>query len=151
LKVYRVPVGFHDAYVAAPSQKAALEAWGSDSNLFAQGITEQVSDPELMKEALDRPGEVIKKLRGDAGEQMRAAGKGRRTSGKVAKVAKEAERRRRAREKAEAELAAIEARRHTELAELRREEEKLAKRRRDLERGYNEERQRLKRLLSENT
>lgn len=28
LKVYRTPIGFHDAYVAAPSQKAALKAWG---------------------------------------------------------------------------------------------------------------------------
>jgi hypothetical protein len=27
LKVFRTPIGFHDAYVAAPSQKAALEAW----------------------------------------------------------------------------------------------------------------------------
>ena len=31
LKVYRTPIGFHDAYVAAPSQKAALDAWGSDA------------------------------------------------------------------------------------------------------------------------
>jgi hypothetical protein len=27
LKVYRTPIGFHDALVAAASQKAALEAW----------------------------------------------------------------------------------------------------------------------------
>ena len=26
LKVYRTPIGFHDAYVAAPSKKAALRA-----------------------------------------------------------------------------------------------------------------------------
>jgi hypothetical protein len=26
LKVFRTPIGFHDAYVAAPSRKAALEA-----------------------------------------------------------------------------------------------------------------------------
>lgn len=56
LKVYRTPIGFHDAYVAAPSQKEALVAWGSDSNLFAQKIAEEVSDPELMKEPLARPG-----------------------------------------------------------------------------------------------
>ena len=48
LKVFRTPIGFHDAYVAAPSQKAALEAWGAEGNLFAQGIAEQVIDPELM-------------------------------------------------------------------------------------------------------
>ena len=38
LKVFRTPIGFHDAYVAAPSQKAALEAWGADSNIFAQTL-----------------------------------------------------------------------------------------------------------------
>jgi hypothetical protein len=40
LKVYRTPIGFHDAYVAAPSKKAALEASGSDANLFVRGIAE---------------------------------------------------------------------------------------------------------------
>ena len=52
LKVFRTPIGFHDAYVAAPSQKAALEAWGADGNLFAQGIAEQVTDPDVMEEPL---------------------------------------------------------------------------------------------------
>ncbi len=59
LKVFRTPIGFHDAYVAAPSQKAALEAWGADGNLFAQGIAEQVTDPELMEEPLASPGKVL--------------------------------------------------------------------------------------------
>ena len=44
LKVYRTPIGFHDAYVAAPSQKAALAAWGADANLFARGSAEQVTE-----------------------------------------------------------------------------------------------------------
>ena len=35
LKVYSTPIGFHDALVAAPSQKAALEAWGAGTNLFS--------------------------------------------------------------------------------------------------------------------
>ena len=34
LNVYRTHIGFDDLIVAAPSQKAALEAWGSSSNLF---------------------------------------------------------------------------------------------------------------------
>ena len=50
LKVYRTPIGFHDAYVAAPSQKAALQAWGSDANLFARGVAELVTDPALTAE-----------------------------------------------------------------------------------------------------
>ena len=70
LKVFRTPIGFHDAYVAAPSQKAALEAWGADSNIFAQGIAEQVTDPRLMEEALANPGKVIKKVRGSADEHL---------------------------------------------------------------------------------
>lgn len=76
LKVYRTPIGFHDVYVAAPSQKAALQAWASDSDLFAHRIAEQVTDPELIKEPLTRPGEIIRKLRGTADEQVEALEKG---------------------------------------------------------------------------
>jgi hypothetical protein len=74
LKVYRMAVGFHDAYVAAASQKAAIEAWGSDKDVFARGMAEQVDDPALMEEPLARPGEVVKRLRGTAAEQMAALG-----------------------------------------------------------------------------
>ena len=74
LKVFRTPIGFHDAYVAAPSQKAALEAWGADSNLFAQGVAEVVTDPDLTEAPLKRPGEVIRVLRGTADEQVAALG-----------------------------------------------------------------------------
>lgn len=73
LKVYRTPIGFHDAYVAAPSQKAALAAWGADANLFARGMAEVVTDPALTAEPLARPGEVIRRLRGTAAEQLAAA------------------------------------------------------------------------------
>ncbi len=72
LKVYRTPIGFHDAYVAAPSQKAAMEAWGSDKDLFSRGEAELVTDPELAAEPLARPGAVIKRLRGTAAEQIAA-------------------------------------------------------------------------------
>ncbi len=75
LKVFRTAIGFHDAYVAAPSQKAALEAWGTDSNLFAAGAAEAVTDPALTKEPLERPGEVVRRLRGSADEQIAALGK----------------------------------------------------------------------------
>ena len=73
LKVYRTPIGFHDAYVAAPSQKAALAAWGSDADLFARGVAEVVTDEALTAEPLARPGEVVKRLRGTADEQLAAA------------------------------------------------------------------------------
>jgi hypothetical protein len=72
LKVYRTPIGFHDAYVAAPSQRAALAAWGVDHNLFAKGMADVVTDPDLAKEPLSKPGTVIKRLRGTAEEQLAA-------------------------------------------------------------------------------
>ena len=72
LKVYRTVAGFHDAYVAAPSQKAALKAWGSDRDLFARGIAEQVTDPALTAEPLAAPGTVVKRSRGTSAEQIAA-------------------------------------------------------------------------------
>ena len=72
LKVYRTAAGFHDAYVAAPSQKAALAAWGSDHDLFARGIAELVTDPDLSAEPLASPGVVIKRSRGTSAEQIAA-------------------------------------------------------------------------------
>ncbi|MEG3087631.1 hypothetical protein [Sphingomonas sp. PB4P5] len=72
LKVYRTPIGFHDAYVAAPSKKAALRAWGSAKDLFARGAAELVTDPALMAAPLAEPGVVIKRSRGTAAEQIAA-------------------------------------------------------------------------------
>src|SRR5215210_5394433 len=140
LKVYRTPIGFHDAFVAAPSQKAALEAWGSESNLFAAGAAEQVTDPALMEAALARPGEVVRVLRGSVDEQVAALGK----IGKAKKEgpspqpspargrgSKKREKRaprpsRAAVDKAEAALAKVEARHRAALDKLRAEEAALA-------------------------
>lgn len=72
LKVYRRPAGFYDAYVAAPSQQAALEAWGSDRNLFTRGIAEQITDEGLMREPLNNPGQIVRRSRGTAAEQLAA-------------------------------------------------------------------------------
>lgn len=72
LKVYRTPAGFDDAYVAAVSQKAALEAWGSERDLFARGIAELVTDPALTAEPLASPGVVVKHSRGTTAEQIKA-------------------------------------------------------------------------------
>lgn len=67
LKVFRTPIGFHDAYVAAPSQKAALAAWGSSADLFARGVAERVTNEALMREPLASPGKIVRRLReGDA-------------------------------------------------------------------------------------
>jgi hypothetical protein len=87
LKVYRTPIGFHDAYVAAPSMKAALKAWGTTKNLFSRGAAEMVTDPKLTNEPLARPGEVIKLARGSAAEHRKAAGSGDKAVGKGKAVA----------------------------------------------------------------
>jgi hypothetical protein len=72
LKVYRTAAGFYDAYVAAPSQKAALKAWGSERDLFARGIAEMVTDPALTAKPLASPGTVVKLSRGTTAEQIAA-------------------------------------------------------------------------------
>ena len=85
LKVFRTPIGFHDAYVAAPNRKAALEAWGAEANLFARGVAEQVTDPKLTAEPLRHPGKVIRVSRGDFRAQLQALGPRRTPAGSEAK------------------------------------------------------------------
>jgi hypothetical protein len=78
LKVFRAPIGFDDAYVAAPSRKAALAAWGSDADLFARGVAEEVTEAALMAAPLAEPGKVIRVSRGDLAAQLKALGPRRR-------------------------------------------------------------------------
>lgn len=73
LKVFQTPVGFFDALVAAPSRKAALEAWGARGDLFSIAEAHEVTDPDLIAEALAKPGEVIRKPRGDEAALVAAA------------------------------------------------------------------------------
>lgn len=87
LKVFRTSTGFHDAYVAASSRKAALAAWGADADLFARGVAEEVTDPKLMKAPLAQPGEVIRLSRGDLSTQLKALGP-KRKPGSRKRVAK---------------------------------------------------------------
>ena len=87
LKVFRTPIGFHDAYVAVPSRKAALAAWGSDADLFARGVAEEVTDPKLAKEPLAHPGEVIKLSRGDLPAHLKALPKRKRAKAREAEPA----------------------------------------------------------------
>jgi hypothetical protein len=48
LKTYQTSLGFFDLAMAAPSMKAALEAWGADSNLFHQGAAKESHDPDVI-------------------------------------------------------------------------------------------------------
>ncbi|MCX7282746.1 MAG: hypothetical protein NTX28_01655 [Novosphingobium sp.] len=74
LKVFRTSAGFEDVYVAATSRKAALAAWGTDKDLFARGAADLVTDPELVKQVLARPGEVIRLSRATLAQHLSAAG-----------------------------------------------------------------------------
>lgn len=78
LKVFRTAIGFDDAYVAAPSRKAALAAWGADADLFARGVAEEVTDAKLSQAPLARPGEVIRVSRGGLSEHLKALPKRKR-------------------------------------------------------------------------
>lgn len=131
LKVFRTAAGFHDAYVAAPSRKAALAAWGADVDLFARGIAEQVTDPQLTAEPLKKPGEVVMLSRGGLADQLKALGPRRKkaAAAKPEKVtSKKAKPPSRARlDKAEAALDAAERRHAAEMAKLEAEQAKLQK------------------------
>lgn len=83
LKVFRTSIGFEDAYIAAPSQRAALGAWGAERNLFAQGMAEVVNDPKLAAPALERPGTVLRVPRGTTAEHLAAATKDAKPTGHV--------------------------------------------------------------------
>jgi hypothetical protein len=83
LKVFRTAIGFDDAVVAAPSRKAALAAWGAEKDLFAIGSAEQVTDPALMRQALAKPGEVIRRSRGSIADHLRAASKAKPNTAKA--------------------------------------------------------------------
>jgi hypothetical protein len=72
LKVFCTSVGFYDALVAAPSQKAALKAWGTSTDLFGAGRASVIEDPDVQELALARPGEVVKRPRGNAHDLIEA-------------------------------------------------------------------------------
>ena len=67
LKTYQTSLGFFEQAIAAPSMKAALEAWGADSNLFHQGAAKESTDPEIIAATMKKPGVVLKRPVGSDG------------------------------------------------------------------------------------
>jgi flagellar biosynthesis GTPase FlhF len=67
LKTYQTSLGFFDQAIAAPSMKAALEAWGADSNLFHQGAAKQSDDPDVIAATMAKPGMVLRRPVGSDG------------------------------------------------------------------------------------
>lgn len=152
LKVFRTPIGFHDAYVAATSRKAALRAWGAERDLFARGIAEEVTDPALTDAPLAAPGEVIRVSRGSVAEQLAALPERSRSRTKPEPEpepsAKPRPKPSRAQlDAAEQALADVEARHEQERAMLAREEEALKRRKTSLRRAQQADVAKLKRTL----
>jgi hypothetical protein len=67
LKTYQTSLGFFDLAIAAPSMKAALEAWGADSNLFHQGAAKESDDPDVIAATIAKPGVVLRRPVGSDG------------------------------------------------------------------------------------
>ena len=67
LKVFQAHLGFYDTVVAAPSQKAALAAWGARPGEFAKGFAKMTNEPEAVANALAHPGAVLKRPFGSKG------------------------------------------------------------------------------------
>jgi len=67
LKIYTTSAGFFDLAIAAPSMKAALEAWGARSNLFQHGFARVTDDPRIVAATMARPGVVLRRPVGTNG------------------------------------------------------------------------------------
>jgi len=141
LKVFRAHLGFYDTVVAAPSQKAASEAWGADAREFAQGFASVTQDEDAVTAALARPGVVLRRPAGSRGAykaepdepsapRLTAMQKRRATETKR-KADEKARREKEKRKREDARRAAAKA----ELADIEAEEARLRARRRKLQNG----------------
>jgi hypothetical protein len=97
LKTFQTSLGFYDLAIAAPSMKAALEAWGAGSNLFHQGVAKETDDPDVVAATMSKPGVVLKRPAGSSGRfaensdlpsDLGSAGKGNQREGRRTKPAK---------------------------------------------------------------
>jgi colicin import membrane protein len=66
LKVFVTQIGLHEVIVAAPSQRAALAAWGIERNLFVTGRAHDTREPDVCAVALAAPGQVFARPAGSA-------------------------------------------------------------------------------------
>jgi hypothetical protein len=67
LKTFTTSGGFFDLAVAAPSMKAALEAWGAGNNLFQHGFAKVTEDPAIVAATMAKPGVVLRRAVGSTG------------------------------------------------------------------------------------
>ncbi|MGG5889803.1 hypothetical protein ACLF3G_21935 [Falsiroseomonas sp. HC035] len=67
LKVFQAHFGFFDTVVAAPSQAAAMQAWGVHRNVFADGQAKLTTNEAAVAAANAHPGTVLKRPVGSDG------------------------------------------------------------------------------------
>jgi colicin import membrane protein len=67
LKVFRTSMGFFELAIAAPSMKAAAEAWGTDPDVFRRGFAEPTEDRKIVEAAMAAPGVVLRRPVGSDG------------------------------------------------------------------------------------
>src|SRR5512146_1525576 len=67
LKTYQTSIGFFDLAIAAPSMKAAAEAWGSKTDIFNKGFAKQTDDPAIVAATMAKPGVVLRRPVGSNG------------------------------------------------------------------------------------
>jgi hypothetical protein len=66
LKVFQAQFGFYDTVVAAPSQAAALRAWGVNQNLFASGEAKITTDAAAVAAATANPETPLRRAVGSS-------------------------------------------------------------------------------------
>lgn len=137
-KVFEARLGFYDSVVAAPSQAAALRAWGVRQNLFADGQARITADPQAIKAASARPEVRLRRPVGSTGPfrlepeglpSLPGVAKGAATKAKAASTAPKSAAKpppdRSRLDDAEAALRRLDHRRKQEEADLRRQREVL--------------------------
>src|ERR1700735_1866450 len=68
LKTFITNIGFFELALAAPSMKAALEAWGMGHDAFKHGFAKQTDDPKIGAATMAKPGVVLRRAVGTKGE-----------------------------------------------------------------------------------
>jgi hypothetical protein len=67
LKTFITNIGFFELALAAPSMKAALDAWGMGHNAFQHGFAKQTDDPKIVAATMAKPGTVLRRAVGTKG------------------------------------------------------------------------------------
>jgi hypothetical protein len=128
LKVFQAQIGFYDTVVAAPSQAAALRAWGVHQDLFANGGAKAITDELALAAALAHPEKPLRRVVGSKGRfklepnsPPNAAGGPKRAAARTAKAPAD----RTALDAAETALRQLGGDRKREEADFRRRQETL--------------------------